>query len=206
MNSGPSGEPGAAAPGGDDEWDRLIRGVRAGDPESMRAFYGRYRPALERLAASAIDTGMRRRFGPESVAHSVCRTFLRRAQGGALDVPDADALWRLLCAVALNKVREQTRYHRRLRRAVGAEARGESAAEALERAASQAEAAEDAVAFRDQLEHVVASLSDTERRIVELRLAGRTQEETADEIGCTERTIRRTLARLEARLTQAFAP
>lgn len=188
----------------DAQWTRLIAGVRAGEPGAMRDFYARYRPALERIAASAIDTGMRRRFGPESVAHSVCRTFLRRARGDLLDIPDADALWRLLCASALNKVRELSRFHRRQRRSVGSEARGGAADDALVRAPARGESPDAEAAFRDQLGHLLAAMSDTERRVIDLRIAGRTQEEIANELGCTERTVRRTMRRLESRLTEGL--
>jgi RNA polymerase sigma factor (sigma-70 family) len=191
-------------PDTDADFDRLVSGVRSGDPEAMRAFYARYRPGLERVAARAIETGMRRRFGPESVAHSVCRTFLRRARGGEMDLPDADALWRLLCVAALNKVRELRRYHRRLRRSVSAEASGAAAEDALSRAPDAAPSADETAAFRDQLEHVLATLTEPERRVLDLRLAGLTQQEIADEVGCTERTVRRTLARLETRLTEGL--
>jgi hypothetical protein len=64
---------------------------------------------------------VQRRVGPESIAQSVCRTFLRRAGDGQFQVRDEDALWGLLCAIALTKVRERVRFHRRHRRDLGRE-------------------------------------------------------------------------------------
>ena len=186
------------------DWDLLVAGVRSGDPAAMRIFYDRYGPSLERVAAKAIAPGMLRRFGPESIAHSVCRTFIRRARGDEFDLPDADGLWRLLCAIALNKVRERVRFHRRERRGVDRESHGGDRADPLPTAADRSTPPDEAVAFRDQLEHVLASLDDEERRFVEFRLAGRTEQEIADELGCSERTVRRMLSRLEARLTAAL--
>ena len=143
-----------------------------------------------------------RRFGPESVANSVCRTFLRRARGDGLDVPDADGLWRLLCAIALNKVRERVRFHRRVRRALGREIHGDEALAA--QPSGRTPEPGEAVIFRDQLEHVLATLDDEERRVLEHRLAGLTEEQVASELACSERTVRRILRRLEARLVAAF--
>jgi RNA polymerase sigma-70 factor, ECF subfamily len=189
-------------PDTDADWDRLVAGVRDGEPEALREFYGRYGPSLERVAARAIAPAMRRRIGPESVANSVCRTFMRRARGEPLGVPDSAGLWRLLCAIALNKVRERVRYHRRIRRSVEREA--DDAVGADGRTGS-APPPDEAVVFQDQLEHVMASLDDVDRRVLELRLAGLTEEQVAGEIRRSERTVRRILARLEVRLVQAFA-
>lgn len=190
--------PEAPAP---DEWDRLIAGVRAGEPAALHAFYERFGPSLERVATKAIAPDLLRRFGPESVANSVCRTFLRRARGDQVQATDADGIWRMLCAIALNKVRERVRYHRRERRRVGGEVDDPGAAA---EAPDRGPAAEDLVAFRDQLEHVLATLDDEERRVLELRLGGASEEEVAAAAGCSERTVRRILRRLEARLTAAF--
>lgn len=187
----------------DDGWDRFIDGVRAGDPEALRKLVDRYGPSLERVATRAIDPAMLRRFGPESVVNSVCRTFIRRARGDEFDLPDADGLWRLLCAIALNKVRERVRYHRRERRRLSRET-GVDAADRLVRAADGDPTPDETAMFRDQLERVIASLDDEERSVLELRIAGHTEESVAAELACSERTVRRVLRRLESRLTLAF--
>jgi len=55
-------------------------------------------------------------WGPEDLVQSACRTFLRRAQIGQFRLADSEELWRLLCAITLTKVREQTRFHMRQKR------------------------------------------------------------------------------------------
>ena len=79
----------------DDEshWDILINGLRAGDEEIVRQFYETYGGILERLAARNLESGLRRRFGPDEVAHSALRTFLRRCQGGQFELDTTDSLW-----------------------------------------------------------------------------------------------------------------
>ena len=44
------------------------------------------------------------------------------------------------------------------------------------------------------------SLDEEERRIVELKLLERSNAEIAEQLGCSERTVRRLLARLRERL------
>lgn len=185
---------------GDADWDALIAGVRAGDADASRRFYERYRPAIERIAARAIAPGMLRRFGAESVAHSVIRTFLRRAGGDEFALRDPDSLWQLLCAIALNKVRENARFHGRERR----RAARDVAADALDSTASLEPLPEDVASFRDELDRFLGTLDDEERRIVELRIAGLGHAEVASELGCSQRTVRRIAARLEARILAAL--
>ena len=185
----------------EDPFDDLVVGLRTGDPLVLARFFEHYGPALERLAARRIDPGFRRRVGPESIAQSVCRTFLRRAQGGEFEIADQDSLWGLLCAIALTKVREKVRFHRRQKRALDREVPLESGLRAPVR---DGPSAEEEVLFTDAFDHVIGSLSEDERSIVDLRLQGETQVAIAERLGMSERTVRRIMAQLEQRLLAAF--
>src|SRR5947209_1216303 len=110
-----------------DHWQRLIQGLRTGDGQVMREFCDQYGDSLYRIAEKHLAAGVRRRVGPEDVAQSACRTFLRRARGGEFQLADSEGLWRLLCAITLTKLRELTRYHLRGKR----DLRQEAAAEGL---------------------------------------------------------------------------
>ena len=187
------------------DWEAMITGVRAGDPAALAVFYRFYGPSLERLAARAIEPGMRRRFGPESIAQSVCRTFLMRAGRGSYEVADGDSLWHLLCAIALTKVRERSRFHLRQRRGVQREVHGEIAGDALRDSEAAAPGPGDDAALREQFQSALDGLDDEERRVLELRLDARSQQEIAAEIGSSERTVRRILGRIEDRFVRALA-
>ena len=54
------------------------------------------------------------------------------------------------------------------------------------------------VAFADQMEKLLSMLSDEERSLVQLKLDGHKQEEIAEQLGCSERTVRRLLSRVRA--------
>jgi hypothetical protein len=101
----------------DEEWlDSLIEGLRGGEQQAVVAFFNHYGPMLERLVERNLARGLRRRLGPEDVVQSACRTFLRRAEAGEFEITDSDSLWRLLCAIALTKVRQQARFHAQQKR------------------------------------------------------------------------------------------
>ena len=189
-------------------WDHLIRGLRSGDRNVVHDFCQRYGASLERLAAKHLPAGLRRRVGPEDVVQSACRTFLRRTQGGEFQLADSEDLWRLLCAITLTKVREQARFHLRQKRGVDQEVALEapsgdslvSAFQPVARGPTPAEAAE----FADQFEKIIGALDEEERQVVDLKLQECTTEEMAERMGCSERTVRRILKRVQTQLAQAF--
>ena len=85
----------------DESWHRLIQGLRTGDRQIMQEFWEAYGFALESLADKHVPAGLRRRFGPDDVVQSVCRTFLRRVRCGEFQVLGSENLWRLLCTITL---------------------------------------------------------------------------------------------------------
>jgi DNA-directed RNA polymerase specialized sigma24 family protein len=126
---------------------------------------------------------------------------MRRVGTAELVVADADALWSLLCAVALNKVRENVRFHHREKRRV---ARSSSGDAALGHLTTREPGPGDIAAFHDGVAHALAALDAEERRVLEMRLAGATHGEIAAALACSERTIRRISVRLEERILSAL--
>lgn len=192
----------------DDELVELISGLRSGDQRAASDFCERYGPALLRIADRRLPDAIRRRVGPEDVVQSACRTFLRRARGGEFQLTDSQALWQLLCAITLTKVREQTRFHRRQKRDVGQEvgnvrSLADDTGEGVEPAGSDRDPA-DAAAIADQFELVLKSLDDEERQFVDLKLQEFTNDEIANSMQCSSRTVTRILKRVRNRLAQSL--
>jgi RNA polymerase sigma-70 factor, ECF subfamily len=188
-----------------DNWDQLINGLRQGDRQVVQEFCERYGASLERLAQKHLPAGLRRRVGPEDVVQSACRTFLRRTQGGEFQLSDSEDLWRLLCAITLTKVREQARFHMRQKRGLDQEVAlahtQDSLASAFQPIApgpTPAEAAE----FADHFQKIISALDEEERQVVDLKLQECTTEEMAERMGCSERTVRRILKRVQSRLAR----
>lgn len=187
-------------------WEDLIDGVRRGEPRAMNAFFRRYGPALERLAARAIEPGMRRRFGPETIAQSVCRSFVMRAGSREYELADGDSLWRLLCAIALTKVREKARFHLRQKRGVDREVHErDGLPHPAAGVPAEGSRPEDDAIFREQFTHLLTALEGEERDVLELRIAGRSQLEIAEVLQISERTVRRILNRVEDRFLRSLA-
>ncbi len=190
-----------------DPWQHWIDGLRRGAPDVVREFWSEYGPALERLARSRLAPPVRRRVGPDDVVQSAVRTFLRRAGGDRpFQLDDTEALWNLLCAITLTKVREKVRFHRRQRRGLDREEDFDPAASGAAAAGpvDPGPAPEAAVEFADQLDHLLAGLDPEEQDVLRLKLDGLTNEQAADALGCSERTVRRLVKRLQTRLARSF--
>jgi len=195
-------------PDANDSWSQLIAGLRQGDARITSDFCRQYGEPLEKIAAKHLPAGLRRRLGPEDVVQSVCRTFFRRAREGQFELDDSEGLWRLLCAITLTKVREQARYHLRQKRGVQREVPltppglGDSLPSIgpSDPAVSPAQAA----AFTEQFQQLIAGLDDEERQLVDLKLQQCTNEEAAEKLGCSERTVRRLMKRIQSRLERVF--
>ena len=164
--------------------DRLAEG----QTDAVELFWKRYGESLQRVAERQIASWLRRRVDPEDVVQSACRTFFRRAAAGDFSLESKDDLWKLLLTITLNKVRMQARHHTRIRRSVNRE-------QALPEAASLQPAEWDRsiekIDLQDMLEVAFSSDDGERQNVLRMWLENCTQSEIAEEIGCSERTVRR---------------
>jgi len=186
-----------------DDWDWLIAGLQSGDEAAIQSFVEQFGQPLEKIASGRISPQMAKRFGPQSVALSVCRTFVRRSADGLFELEDGESVWRLLCAITLTKVREKVRYHRREKRNIDREVQPQSNEDSSSNDPFSAEASglspAEEVEFADALEHLVSSLGEKQRRLLDLKTQGLDNDEIAKEFGCSERSVRRMLNTLRER-------
>ena len=185
-----------------DRWQEWIHGLRNGDAAAIDEFWRSYGADLVRLAERNLTQRLRRRLDPEDVVQSAFRTFLRRAERGQFELADDDRLWQLLCAITLNKARQQARRHLRQKRSLQTETYLDGEQQASKSTPASAEPTPDEAAILvDLVEELLAESRDTdEREIVTYRLQDFTNEEIAQKVNCSERTVRRIVQRLRTRL------
>ncbi|MFO0819414.1 MAG: sigma-70 family RNA polymerase sigma factor [Pirellulales bacterium] len=187
----------------DDPRFSMLRGLSNGEERAYVEFWRRYGDRLRALADARLPAYLQNRLEADDVVQSACRSFFRRVTGGELTLSDSENLWRLLCAMTLNKVRMQIRYHMRQRRSPRREVPLETPAESSTapniQPAAAASTPEELAMFAEQLEQLMSALSDEERRMVELKLQDYSGEEIASRLNCSERTVRRLLQRVRDR-------
>ncbi len=195
------------------QWQHMVDGLRRGDDAAAREFWSRYGPLMRAVADQHLSPGLRRRVEPEDVVQSVCRTFFRRAAAGEFQLADSQALWRLLCAITVTKVREQARFHGRAKRGVKREVpldrpvtnTGDSDAGSSHFApASKHASPAEAAAFADQFRSIIEALDEEERQVVCLKLDDFTNDQVAEKIGCSERTVRRLMKEVQGKLAKVL--
>lgn len=187
-----------------DESIELLNGVRQGNEQAATDLFERYVERLIRLAQSRLSAKLRRRLDPEDVVQSVYRSFFSHAKDGRYQLQQSGDLWRLLAAITVNKVRNQARHGAARKRAVGAEVNiaGNSGIMGIPPETICGPSSEELTVLMEEIEHEMRALSELKRQIVELRLQGRANEEIAEQVQCTERTVQRTLKQLKERLEQ----
>ena len=196
----------------DVDWERLIAGLQQGDADVLKSFYAEYGPMLRTIADSRLAPGMRRRFDADDVIQSTFRTFFRRAQVGYFQFEDNQRLWNLLCAITLTKLREKARFHQRQSRGVGREVPVDSSDDSGDAGHGDSglvaggPTPDAAAEFADTFDMLVASLDEDERKLIDLKLQDQTNDEAAETLGLSERTVRRMLSRLQDKFEKLLQP
>ena len=172
--------------------------VAAGDPDSPAAVVDRYLGRLLALVRPRISAQLGRRLDAEDVVQSAFRSFFRRATLDELELGRGAPLWRLLSAIALNKLLKQAEHHAAARRSSKREVHSETEVEWLVQSLAGREPdPAKAAAVADELETRLAALPPLARRIVEMRLADYSHEEIAAAVERSDRTVRRILGDVE---------
>jgi RNA polymerase sigma factor (sigma-70 family) len=189
-------------------WDQMINGLREGDQQACSDFWNNFGPMLESVAQKQLSDRLQRRVGPDDVVQSACRTFFRRVSAGQFDLPDSDSLWRLMCAITLTKARRVARDHSRQKRGMSSEqyldaSPTDSVGKRTELPGSS-ETPLDAAVFSDQMSVLLGSLSPDECQVLDLKLQNHTNDEIAEQMKCSERTVRRLTNQIRSRWSALF--
>lgn len=178
----------------DDDSQHLVKRLRDGESRAANEVFERYMLRLVALARTRISPKLARRVDPEDVVQSAYRSFFRRVANDEIVFQRAGDLWRLLAAFTINKLRGQVEHHTARRRDIDRElhATGAINAEIFDAGATEP-TVEQVAMLSDELADVMCQMPARERAVLEGRLQGRTIEEIAAELDCSQRTVRRQL-------------
>jgi RNA polymerase sigma factor (sigma-70 family) len=190
--------------------------VREADSLAARALWERYFPQLVRLAREKLRGAPRRASDEEDVASSVMESLFRAAEQGRLpNLADRDDLWRLLLRMTARKVVDLRRHEARQRRG-GGRVKGESALgragapydpAAIAEVIGDAPTPEFAAMMIEQRERLFAQLGDPDlKALASAKLEGYTNEEIAEQLGCSLRTVERRLHLIRKKWERGQAP
>lgn len=193
----------------DDESIQLLQRVRASDSQAAAELFHRYLHRLIALVRTRLPDKLSRRLDPDDVVQSAYRSFFDAAKEGKYVLERSGDLWRLLAAISLNKLAKQRERHGAARRNVFAEqsaAGGDSTIHAVEPEVLAADPTPDqAAALADEMEWLARAMNESQRRMLDMRLAGHAIEEIAETLNCSERTVRRLFEKVKVQLQQRLA-
>ena len=174
----------------------LLERYRDGDDLAADDLFSRYFVRLTSLARSRLSPRLAGRVDPEDIVQSVYRSFFVEAREGRYRLGRGGDLWRLLAAITKHKVLRQVRHQGAARRSVEVELPLDQVDAQRMRVRRLDPTAEDAAELADELERLFSLLDPSGRRVLELRLQGLQISEIAEDTGRSERTVRRSLARI----------
>jgi RNA polymerase sigma factor (sigma-70 family) len=174
----------------------LLDRLRSGDALAADEVFHRYFERLTSLARGRLSSRVARRTDPEDIVLSVYRSFFVQAREGRYTLTRGGDLWRLLAAITKNKLLRQVRRQTAERRSVDVELPLDHPASLRDDFEHTEPTPEAAVELADELERVLALLDTFGRRVLELRLQGLQIAEIAEDTGRSERSVRRSLARI----------
>lgn len=180
----------------------LLDAWRAGNERAATVLVRRYMARLTSLASSRLSRKLARRVDAEDVVLSAWRSFFVATGRDQVDVPDDDNLWPLLVTMTLRKLSRQAARHTAERRSIHAEERP-SDGRNWPAIVSQDPTPAEAAMVTDEIENVMAGLAPVDREILTKRLQGEQHVAIAEAVGCSERTVRRSLQRVREHLTAA---
>jgi len=174
-----------------------IRGTRAGDPESEAALWGHYFKIVVRLARSRMFALQGSIYDEEDAAASALHSVFRGIKsGGFPDLHDRNNLWRVVVLITKRKLRAQWRRETTARRSGQATSPDEPPLH-IEEVICDEPTPDFVTELMDETECLLEKLDDDQqRRITVMKLDGFTNDEIAEQLKCSSRSVRRKLERI----------
>ena len=178
-----------------------IASLKAGDGEAAEKLWRHYFDDLVRLARARLRDAPKAVADEEDAALSAFDSFCKGASRGRYPrLGDRDDLWRLLVVITERKALDQAQRERRKKRGGGRTVGMPDPADAdgvvggVAHVACPRPTPEFAAMVADECGHLLGRLrDDTLRQVARLKMEGYTNEEVADRLGCSLRSVARKL-------------
>jgi RNA polymerase sigma factor (sigma-70 family) len=188
-----------SSPGSVSHW---IAALKDGDSAAAQPLWERYYRQLVGLARKKLRSTSRRAADEEDVVQNAFHSFFRAVnQGRFPQLDDRDSLWRLLVVITANKALKQLTYAHRKKRGGGtAPGRmeiypiGPGDEAALVQFVGAEPTPDFAAQVADEYRRLLDLLDDeTLRQVAVWRMEGFGNDEIADKLACSRRTVARKL-------------
>ncbi len=188
-------------------FDRLIVAARNHESAAQQQIFDRFVLRLIGLCHSRLDRLTRQKVDPEDIVQSAWRSFLGRVgHDDGLSLDDWNSLWKLLATIAVRKCGDHTKFYRAARRNVAAErslgnvASGTELTEINWEPVGREASPENEAMLVEAIEGLLNEIDEHGRLVLAMTLQGLSLMEISQQLGRSERTVRRRLDETRARL------
>jgi RNA polymerase sigma factor (sigma-70 family) len=178
-----------------------IAALKEGDQAAAQPLWERYYRQLVALARKKLRSARRRAADEEDVVQNAFHSFFRAVgQGRFPQLDDRDSLWRLLVVITANKALKQLAHDHRQKRGgtsggqIGIYAIGQVDDAALMQFVGAEPTPEFAAQVADEYRRLLDLLGDESlRRVAVWKMEGYGNDEIAEKLDCSRRTVARKL-------------
>ena len=180
----------------------LLAQAQAGDEAAAMELARQYESEVRIVARVLLGPALRPYLDSLDLVQSVHRSLLLGLRGGKVDVTSPERLVALTITMVRRKIARQWRRHQRQKRLDCSGGSEVALANRLLKVCRQDDPAREAQ-VRDTLERACQAMDHTDRRTIELRLAGYSTADAARELALDPDVLRVRLSRLRQRLAAA---
>jgi len=174
---------------------RCLHELREGDESAATRLWKFLNRRLLQLSRKAVDRTHRATgYDEHDVAQSAFIALCTAVQSGRYkNVSDRSEIWKLLAVITLNKAKNRAAHDNRLRRG-GGQVKSENVEAELQQTACPDLTAEEQLSVHEECERLLGMLgSDELQRVALLKVEGHTNEEVAERLDCSRRSVQRRL-------------
>jgi len=180
-----------------------VTALKGGDTAAAQPLWERYHRRLISLARQKLQSARRRAADEEDVVQNAFHSFFRGVAGGRFpQLEDRNNLWRLLVIITARKALDQIA-HERSKRQGGGTVQGQSRMlleesnwddPAIQQVVGDEPTPEFAAQVAEEYQRLLDLLDDeTLRQVAVRKMEGHTNDEIAEQLDCSKRTVARKL-------------
>lgn len=173
------------------EFQELLQRAAAGDDGAMSELARRYEPEVRIVARARLSARMRPYLDSVDITQSVHRSLMAGLRAEKFDIASPEKLIGLAVTIVRRKIARHWRKLRRQKRDVS-----------LSHQQNDAASVSTSVAAVDQYDYLIQGLGETDRKLIELRLAGHSTADAARKMGLDPDVVRVRLSRLRGQLRE----
>ncbi len=181
----------------------LLAQAQAGDETAALELARQYESEVRIVARVLLGPALRPYLDSLDLVQSVHRSLLLGLREGKVDVTSPERLVALTITMVRRKIARQWRRHQRQKRMNGSSGGEEDLANRLLEVCRRQDDPRREVQVRDTLWRACQAMDDTDRRTIELRLAGYSTADAARALNLDPDVLRVRLSRLRQRLAAA---